>query len=216
MDMENIKKISFLGDSITEGAGASKIENNYVNKVGEKLGVESLNFGVGGTRIAKQNGDGNDRYAEYFLLRAKKMPKDADLVFVFGGTNDFGHGDAPIGNINDRTDLTFYGALNNLIEYLIETFGKEKIRFILPLARFDQDNPFGEGNKKEPSLTLKGYVDIIREVLDEFGIESLDLSDSFSKPLTNKGDRLTVDGLHPNDLGHKIIADKIVEYIQKI
>ena len=214
--MINIKKILFLGDSITEGAGASKIENNYVNKVGEKLGVESLNFGVGGTRIAKQNGDGNDRYAEYFLLRAKKMPKDADLVFVFGGTNDFGHGDAPIGNINDRTDLTFYGALNNLIEYLIETFGKEKIRFILPLARFDQDNPFGEGNKKEPSLTLKGYVDIIREVLDEFGIESLDLSDSFIKPLTNKGDRLTVDGLHPNDLGHKIIADKIVEYIEKI
>jgi lysophospholipase L1-like esterase len=214
--MINIKKILFLGDSITEGAGASKIENNYVNKVGEKLGVESLNFGVGGTRIAKQNGDGNDRYAEYFLLRAKKMPKDADLVFVFGGTNDFGHGDAPIGNINDKTDLTFYGALNNLIEYLIETFGKEKIRFILPLARFDQDNPFGEGNKKAPSLTLKGYVDIIREVLDEFGIGSLDLSDSFIKPLTNKGDRLTVDGLHPNDLGHKIIADKIVEYIQKI
>ena len=53
-------KIFFLGDSITAGAGASKIENNYVNKVGEKLGVESLNFGVGGTRIAKQNGDGKD------------------------------------------------------------------------------------------------------------------------------------------------------------
>lgn len=47
-------KIIFLGDSITEGAGASKPENTFVSIVGKTLGVECLNYGIGGTRFARQ------------------------------------------------------------------------------------------------------------------------------------------------------------------
>ena len=42
------KKICFLGDSITEGAVASKIENCYWKKLGEKTGANVLGFGIGG------------------------------------------------------------------------------------------------------------------------------------------------------------------------
>ena len=48
-------KIIFLGDSITEGVGASCPINNYVCKVAEICeGVMTENFGVSGTRIARQ------------------------------------------------------------------------------------------------------------------------------------------------------------------
>ena len=80
-------KIAFLGDSITQGGCASSEENTYVSKVGEMLGCTVLNYGVSGTRIAP-NSNPEDKYGEYFLMRAKKMDRSADFVFVFGGTND--------------------------------------------------------------------------------------------------------------------------------
>ncbi len=211
--MTTKKTILFLGDSITEGACASAIEKNYVSLVGKKLNLDSLNFGVGGTRIAKHTNP--EYYPEYFLLRAKKMPSEADYVFVFGGTNDYGHGDAKIGSFEDKTDDTFYGALKNLIEYLVERYGKEKICFILPLKRYDEGNPYGDGYKSEPSLPLSGYVQIIKEVLSAYSVEYMCLDSDFPTPKTNKGDKLTMDGLHPNDIGHEIIANRIVEFLVK-
>ena len=47
-------KLAFLGDSITEGVGASSLETNYVSQVGKMLGCEVLNYGIGGTRIARK------------------------------------------------------------------------------------------------------------------------------------------------------------------
>ena len=47
-------KINFLGDSITQGAGASCVATQYVSLVGEMLACEARNYGEGGTRIAKQ------------------------------------------------------------------------------------------------------------------------------------------------------------------
>ena len=45
----------FLGDSITEGACASKNENCFVHIFGEVTGAQVFNYGVGGTRIAYQH-----------------------------------------------------------------------------------------------------------------------------------------------------------------
>ena len=54
------KKIAFLGDSITEGAGVSKIENVFWKRVAERTGAKAYGYGVGGTRIAPQhNPDSN-------------------------------------------------------------------------------------------------------------------------------------------------------------
>ena len=42
------KKIAFLGDSITEGAGVSKIENEFWKRVAERTGAKAYGYGVGG------------------------------------------------------------------------------------------------------------------------------------------------------------------------
>lgn len=212
-------KINFLGDSITEGAGASKLENNYVNKVGVMLNAEVRNYGIGGTRFARQTKLSESAVFDYdFQMRMELMAKmdgDADFVFVFGGTNDYGHGDAEIGEKLDHTPYTFCGALNNVITFLINKYGKEKICFLLPMPRYSQENLFGEGKKLKASLPLSGYVQIIKERLDFYGINYINLFERFMPiPQSNFGDEYTVDGLHPNDLGHQMIAERIFNFIK--
>lgn len=206
--------INFLGDSITQGAGAACEKEIYVNVVGELLGCTVRNFGIGGTRIARQRVLANEVYDEDFLQRSEKMPLDADMVFVFGGTNDYGHGDAPLGEITSRDEYTFCGAVNSLIEKLTKKYGKEKLCFILPLHRYNEDNPYGEGRKEVPVAPLSVYVEKLRTILQNQEIEYLDFNAFFPIPTTAAGDDYTVDGLHPNSKGHRLIAEKICEYIK--
>ncbi len=110
----NKKRAIFLGDSITEGAAADSPEKIYHAVLKNLIGLESVrNEGVGGTRIARQNNPSAEtRYDEDYNKRYDLMSKDADILFIFGGTNDFGHGDAPIGKEDDESVYTFNGALN--------------------------------------------------------------------------------------------------------
>ena len=103
-------KINFLGDSITEGALAGKIEDRYTTLVANYFGAEECNFGVSGTRIAKQRKRTNNPDNDVFMCRAVKMPTDADFTFVFGGTNDYGHGDAKLGTFDDMDSMQLKGA----------------------------------------------------------------------------------------------------------
>ena len=207
-------KILFLGDSITAGVGASAPEYKYVELVKNSLDCEVQNYGVSGTRIAPQKTPSpQPSFDETFLMRAKKMDKDADMVFVFGGTNDYGHGDAEIGNFEEKNPDTFIGAFYELIAYLVGVYGKNKLHFIMPLPRYNQENLYGEGFKKNPSATLNDYIEIEKKILEESGIPYIDFSDTFPVPQTNTGDAWTVDGLHPSDAGHSILAAKICLHI---
>ena len=50
----NGKKIAFLGDSITEGAGVACPENIFWNRIARQTGAQCFGYGIGGTRIADQ------------------------------------------------------------------------------------------------------------------------------------------------------------------
>lgn len=210
-------KINFLGDSITNGAGASVIDKCYVSRVGQILGCTANNYGIGGTRIARQTVPSEEAfYDKCFLDRAKIMDKDADLVFVFGGTNDYGHGDADMGEIDGTDEYTFCGAVNSLLNYLINEYGKEKLTVILPMPRYNSDSIYGEGKKTTALYPLSAYVENIEKIAKAKGIPCLDFSKDFPQPLTNSGDKYTIDGLHPNDLGHDKLANLICEYIKSL
>ena len=136
------------------------------------------------------------------------MEKEADFVFVFGGTNDYGHGDADIGEKNSRDFYTFYGAINNLILYMIDTYGKDKLCFILPLHRCDEVGIRGKA--------LKEFVEILRMALKNNEVDFLDFFENgLPMPTSGETDKYFCDGLHPNDKGHKWIADRVCEYLEK-
>lgn len=203
-------KIAFLGDSITEGCGASAKEKNYVSLVGKKFGCEVLNYGLGGTRIARQI-EYHDDYPIFFdwtfLQRAEIMQSAVDFVFVFGGTNDFGHGDAPFGDPDGSDSATFTGALKRLAAYLSEKYGTDKLCFVTPLRRYEEER----GGKK-----LADYVEAIRKTSAEYGVDIIDFyADGPARPETAENAGYFADGLHPNDRGHEFIADKICEYLRQ-
>lgn len=217
MDLRG-KKIVFLGDSITQGAGATKKENVYLEVCAKKLGAKAVNFGVGGTRIAPQITPSAEAFCdEYFLLRAKKMDKDADLVVVFGGTNDFGHGDAPFGRIGDKDPATFCGAYDALIEYLMATYGKEKLIIVYPLRRRNETATNGDGSKAEGSKPLAEYHDAEKAIVEKYGLKSVDFwNDGDLNPNTPDGNENFADGLHPNDIGHRLLGEKLAEAIKRM
>ena len=203
-------KLGFLGDSVTEGVGATCPENNYVSVIGRLLGAEVKNYGISGTRIARQTSLSYPHAWDMdFNLRTGFIDNDFDYIFVFGGTNDYGHGDAPLGEKEDNTVYTFSGAINLLIDALK---GKtNKLVFITSLNRFDEDllNP----TTKKP---LKDYVLKMKEVLNYRKIPYLDFFNNLlEKPKTIENEGVFADGLHPNDKGYQILAKAICEYIKE-
>lgn len=210
-----MKKINFLGDSITAGSGVDNPQDMYTRLVSKYFNAEECNFGLGGTRIARQlYPSDHPEYNENFMQRAVKMPKDADFTFCFGGTNDYGHGDAPLGKLGDSGDDTFYGATARLFKYLADTYGKKNVCIILPLPRYNQSNPYGEGNKKAAGAILTDYIGAEKEVAELLDMKYLDFSENFPEPKSNLGDELTADGLHPNKKGHKLLADLLIKNLE--
>lgn len=208
MELQN-KKINFLGDSITEGAGASCIENCFVEVLKREYGLaEARNYGIGGTRLAKQRVPSQEpKFDLYFESRVGEMDPDADIVVVFGGTNDHGHGDAPIGIESDRTPDTFIGACHSLFYSILERFPRSKIVILTPLHRAEETRADG--------VYLEDYVNLIRKIAPQYGLPILDLyEESAICPATLKD--LTTDGLHPNDEGHAILAREIGEFLQTL
>ena len=213
------KKINFLGDSITQGHGVSDASKCFVSLISEREGVIGRNYGIGGTRLAKQK---NEPFQEIldkdFCVRALQMDSDADVVVVFGGTNDFGHGDAPFGRFeNDKNNDTFCGAVHTLCKILLEKYPDSDIVFITPLHRINEDDIFGDC-KPEAVATLNEYVDAIRKITEFYSIPVLDLfaSSQMQPKVPFIKEKFMPDGLHPNDAGHEILARKITAYLKSL
>lgn len=207
------KIINFLGDSITEGAGASAINKAYVTMVKELFGLKQANnYGIGGTRIAVQRKptEENPNFDRYFASRIEEMDENADAVVVFGGTNDYGHGDACMGKFTDRTPDTFYGACHDLFSRLIERFPGKPIVVVTPLHRLNEEG-MGTADIKEKNFALSEYVDIIKEVACYYSLPVCDLfANSGLQPnIPVIQEKFMPDGLHPNDAGHYILAERI-------
>ena len=212
------KKVNFLGDSITEGVGVEDPKNRFADRLAARFGLIARNYGICGTRIARQHVPSeNPRYDLDFCSRVAEMDPDADVVVVFGGTNDFGHGDAPFGTMADRTRDTFCGAMHVLCQTLLTRYPSSEIVFMLPLHRLNENNPCGD-NKPAPVATLKQYVDAMREILEYYSIPVLDLyAGGRMQPAVPAVQEMYMpDGLHPSDAGNAVIAERLIGFLQAL
>lgn len=219
MNLEN-KVINFLGDSITEGAGTSAHEKRYFEILERRCKLKKANgYGISGTRIAKQKKPSLEpRWDLYFGSRVDEMDKNADAVVVFGGTNDYGHGDAPIGKFTDRTYDTFYGALHLLYQRLIERFPGKPIVILTPLHRLNEDSLRGEGVKEQDAAVLLEYVNIIKEVAAYYSLPVCDMYaiSGIQPNVPIIKEMFCPDGLHPNDAGNEIMADRLEGFLRSL
>lgn len=222
MKLEGLK-INFLGDSITEGCGTTNMEEDrFTTLIAKNTGAICRNYGIGGTRIAPQYKPSvQPRWDGDFLKRMEEMDPDADVVVVFGGTNDFGHGDAPVGNFEDRTPATFCGALHTLCRRLLEKYPESTIVFLTPLHRRGEESIYGEevwNPEKMVKAPLKTYVDLIRQTAEYYSLPVLDLyAVSGMQPAVEViRDKYMPDSLHPNTEGHKILTRLITRFLENL
>lgn len=218
------KTINFLGDSLTEGVGVLDVKNNRYDR--RLLRMASLkaanNYGVGGTRLAHQRQSSpNPRFDLCFCGRAYLMDPTADINVIYGGVNDYLHGDAPIGREGDRTPDTFYGAVEFLMDFLPSAYPAQTV-FVAP-ARCYYDVFYTEKssrpNKLPDAMPLRGYVDIIGQTARKHGIPVLDLFDILPyDPLREPEQmkRLTKEGLHFNDQGHQLLAETMYQFLRDL
>ena len=206
------KVVNFLGDSITRGSGTTDLKFNYVNTFKELTKIKKANnYGIGGTRIAKKANCQEEYDYQDFLSRYPGMDKNADIIVVFGGTNDFGHGDAKIGTFESRDPYTFYGACHLLMSGLCEMYIGKPIVILTPIHRTDEFN-------KKLGHTLKDYVEVIKEVAEYYSLPVLDLykMSGISVHTQKAQQELLPDGLHPSDKGHRIIAERLKGFLEAL
>jgi len=211
------KKIVFLGDSITEGSLASDYSKSFVSVFQKETGLEVYGLGIGGTRFAyqKRPSIGDLKFDRFFESRLYEIPSDADVIVVFGGTNDYGHGDASFGLDDDETIYTFCGALNSIMTKLKIIFPNAQLIFATPLRRMEEDkeslNAYGFSHQG----TLLDYRNAIIRIASKHNIPVLDLYTIYPVDPTTQENRnkYMPDGLHPNDLGHKMLAEIFVKYL---
>ena len=145
-------------------------------------------------------------------MRVEELPDDADIVVVFGGTNDFGHGDAPVGTFADRGPETFHGACHYLMKRICERYYDKTVVVMTPLHRL------GEDERRDGRPTLGEFVQIIRDTAEYYAIPVLDLykNSRIQPAVPILQETYCPDGLHPNDAGHVLIAHMLHQFLLQL
>ena len=200
----NGKTWNVLGDSITFGAKTTLTYHAYLK---EKLNIATVNnYGIAGNTIAVNSNSTGDG----MCVRYENMNNNADIISVAGGVNDHGL-NTPLGDISSIDNKTFYGALKILCEGLLTKYPLKTIFFITPMHYTDF---FSGDTTNSLKLPLTDYVDAIIKVCRMYSIPVLDNYSNIGIYPKNSIQKstYTADGLHPNEEGHKKMANEILKF----
>jgi lysophospholipase L1-like esterase len=195
-------------------------EKTYHEYLYELVGFSACNsYGISGSTISN--------YYESMCNRVGGIDNQSDIIFVFGGTNDFQQ-NIPMGewytlNGTTRTvnydKTTFRGALTTLCEALLTKFPNKRNVLITPLHRYTYPGDYTELQANSQGLYLEDYVNAIKEAGKIYSIPVIDLySESGLCPMNAKSAATyfhSSDKLHPNAAGHRVIADVIRGYLDR-
>jgi lysophospholipase L1-like esterase len=183
----------FLGDSYTEGWGASDASTRWSALVAEEAGWVEVNQGQGGTGFVTTSGLGAcglDFCPTYLDRVPDVIAAQPDIVFIAGGQNDL------------RTLATDPEAVRSAV---METY--DRIRAGLPQARIVAVGP----SVAQPGNQLIAELDEwVQATAKTVGAEYVSLID----PVVIEPELLDVDGVHVNDKGHRAIAERVLAGIR--
>lgn len=228
-----------LGDSITS---INYSRPNWCEIIKDKYELTVNNYGISGTTLAHTD----DRHlwdynftkldataigynpedpstwstGNCMCERFSKMSDEADLITVMGSTND---GKVKLGTWDSTDTSTFYGALNVLIQGLINKYPNKKIAFFTPIQSAtcyitNVANASAELDKKSSTdtLSLQLRAEAIKRKCKQYSIPCLDLFNESG--INGVGERKTEnyrtnDNLHPSVNGNKNMSIVIENFI---
>lgn len=225
-----------FGDSIT---GNYTNPFDYPSIIARKTGMEVINAGFGGCRMAQHPSTSYDAFSMHSLadsvasgdwavqdaavasvesanatdhLEALKAVdwSMVDYITIFYGTNDF-TGGVPIGEDgNSLSTSQFKGALRHSIETILTAYPKIRIVLLTPIYRFWTENSTVTDSDSMENSGLK-LTDYVKAVIDIADEYKLPVFNMYNSLGINKTNRTTflADGVHPSEAGLERIGDSI-------
>lgn len=172
-------------------------ELSWAWRLGPQKAKRFYNFAVGGATLVG-NSAGNTMAAQ-MATAAGPVLQSADLVTFMFGTNDFSQS-LPLGALGDITTATFYGALRAAMAQCTTACPSARIVFMTPIYRLTGDTD------------QNAYRDAIKAFCAFHHVECLDVHNLCGLNAFNHG-TLYEDGLHPNALGYRKVANSIAPYL---
>ncbi|PWS27511.1 G-D-S-L family lipolytic protein [Pedobacter yonginense] len=194
------KRIIFFGDSITQ-QGVSK--NGYVTLI--KKSLDSTKYNVIGAGIG-----GNKVYDLYLRLEDDVLNKKPDLVVIYVGINDVWHKQSSHTGTDYDKYLKFYQALINKIQGV-----GSKVVLVTPSVVGEKKD-----GTNELDADLNKYAAGIRELAAKNNLPVCDLRKIFTEyeaknnPEDKEKGILTVDRVHLNETGNKLVADQLLPLVK--
>ena len=187
-------KILCLGDSITAGTGLKRPDGTRWADVAGQLLLEKYGFQGVTTKSFAVGGAHSWDVVAWLNRDFEEIP---DLVTFMCGYNDFSCGMHPEVYRNFLTLLI--GRITALSQ------GKTAIVLFTPIP--------GCGPRYNAH---DRYAQTVREVAEKYGVACFDLNAVFKKAFTLQtiGNAFN-DMAHPNQAGHRLIAEKLAEFLNK-
>lgn len=217
-------KITILGDSITAATNLDEKEQAkcaYPVILQELLGCkEVVNMGIGGSSVSRAG-------AYAMVDRWQDIPKDTDILIVFGGSNDClfeNKWDFGFLEYDKRMkEGTFCGDLDEMLggmKYSLRDHNENnymKFIYVNPPATILNDGVYAmdPGNMVHQST----FAEAINVIAPTYGFEVIDL---YNNNILNSHDldvnqQFVPDGIHMNPTGYRILAEHIAsQVIQRI
>lgn len=193
-------RISTLGSSVTAGAGATTVDDNWSSLLLSHIRRQDDLFRVS----LMSNGFGG--YSTRALIEEKKVQTIVDqapdlVILETSILNNHGQSLSLKETLND---------LNTIVTSLEKSLPDSKIILISP-------NPKGEAKDTENSigLTMRDYSGATQEYILEKGWEYVDIFNAFEKQYGNTIDTVLRDGVHPNDNGYKFWANTLIKAFEE-
>jgi len=233
------KKFVFIGDSITNGVGATCEENRYISQLAAMLGLGSFNnSGMNGHVMCK-----GSKMASNIGKLTETNCAGADVVTVMMGINDYNcsikngvyrmeqtdiQGDVhAMGEFLSDDPTTVYGAMKMWCEQALalkktDACKNTKFFFITPTPSLWNCSMHNRKVPDQNAVNSNGWK--LRELCEAmlqtcayYKIPVLDINRYGGIYHKNDSDTTICDylkdGAHPNDAGHKKIAEKLYQFL---
>lgn len=217
-------KIACLGDSITNYGGDALTYVNFLGK--ESFPLEGQNVGLSGSALGIPKGVGaNPALSERYV----QIEKDADIILVYGGSNDWGQTQFPcelgVVESTDTDRSTFCGALRFLLTTLRKEYPKALVVFATPMHRNDFVWYPKIGKKTEDvfefnrfGYSLLDYRAAAMKICEKYDCPVMD---TYLHPILNPWNmdscnKYYRDGVHLNDEGAALLGAWFTDNLEKI
>lgn len=218
------KKITIVGDSITNGVGATnKNTTSYTALLQSRLGVVVENLGLNGTTLCDGVIGSDKTSVTSRISDVKNYSKQTDYFIIQLGVNDWIRSvDARIymGALGSDNTNTIYGALNVYAKTLSKKFAgtNTKVIFLTPIICKSVVGTYDPNVNNKLGYSMRDICNAIIETANLYDINVLDLNIEsgiyYTSESSNNVSQYMKDIVHPNDAGHEKIADAIINYLQ--